>query len=279
MKTFFDAPEHGIQPVASWAPTGRPERPSGDSAKLCARIAVYDALTAAPQIQEIESVAVGDFIGLLASETYRLARDVGGDIPYTVIREIVENLIHADFREAVVSILPGGREIRFADQGPGIPDKKRAVLPGYTTAKTDMKRHIRGVGSGFPIVREFLGMQEGELQIEDNLGTGTVVTIRSGLASTAGSESHGEDADETVSGVTVELAGPRLTTRQQKVLSLVMEYGDAGPSIISRELAVGLSTAHRDLAFLEGLGLIASDESGKRRLTESGAAYLGTIFG
>ena len=43
-----------------------------------------------------------------------------------VIREIVENFIHAHFVEPIISILDGGNTIRFADQGPGIEDKERA---------------------------------------------------------------------------------------------------------------------------------------------------------
>jgi DeoR/GlpR family transcriptional regulator of sugar metabolism len=67
----------------------------------------------------------------------------------------------------------------------------------------------------------------------------------------------------------------RLTTRQKHVLALVLESGSAGPSIVSRELGVGLSTAYRDLASLEEHGLIVS-EGGKRTLTEKGLSYLGT---
>ena len=40
-----------------------------------------------------------------------------------------------------------------------------------------MKRYIRGVGSGLPIVREYLDYSHGTISIEDNLGTGAVVTI------------------------------------------------------------------------------------------------------
>ena len=84
----------------------------------------------------------------MTARVHELAHSEGGAIPYTVIREVAENFIHADFAEPVVSILDSGSTIRFADQGPGIADKDRAVLPGFTTADGDMKRHIRGVGSG-----------------------------------------------------------------------------------------------------------------------------------
>ena len=40
-----------------------------------------------------------------------------------------------------------------------------------------MKNYIRGVGSGLPIVREYLESSHGTITIEDNLGTGAVVTV------------------------------------------------------------------------------------------------------
>ena len=67
---------------------------------------------------------------------------------------------------------------------------------------------------------------------------------------------------------------PRLTTRQKHVLALVLESGSAGPSIVSKELGVGLSTAYRDLASLEEMGLIQA-EGGKRTLTTEGLHFLG----
>ena len=42
--------------------------------------------------------------------------------------------------------------------------------------------------------------------------------------------------------------------RQQQVLALVLESGLAGPSLVSEELGVGISTAYRDLAMLEEAG-------------------------
>ena len=40
-----------------------------------------------------------------------------------------------------------------------------------------MKSYIRGVGSGLPIVKEYLEFTHGTITIEDNLGSGSVVTI------------------------------------------------------------------------------------------------------
>lgn len=142
-----------------------------------ARIALYDDLLSAPRVTEIQPAPTGEFIETLASAIYEQAKDSGGTIPYTVIREVAENFIHAQFAEATVSILDHGNTIRFADQGPGIRFKDRVQLPGFTSAIEPMKSYIRGVGSGLPIVKEYLEFSHGTISIEDNLGTGAVVTI------------------------------------------------------------------------------------------------------
>ena len=50
--------------------------------------------------------------------------------------------------------MDGGNRIIISDQGPGINDKDKAFLPGFSSASKSMKKYIRGVGSGLPIVRE-----------------------------------------------------------------------------------------------------------------------------
>ena len=256
------------------------------------RIAVYDDSAAAPRVEEVVAEAIADFIDTLASRVYELAAAQGGTVPFTVIREISENLIHARFSEPVVSILESGCTIRFADQGPGIADKERALLPGFTTASGEMKHFIRGVGSGLPIVREFLSHAGGSLVVEDNLGCGSVVTIfsrrrhdvgpdlrnaaRSSDETVFGSLATGEQASLSDPGAEPSTAGPRLSTRQKQALALVLESGLAGPSLVAKELGVGVSTAYRDLASLEDAGLIVS-ESGKRTLTREGLSYLGGL--
>jgi hypothetical protein len=187
----------------------------------------------------------------------------------------------------VVSVLDGGNTIRFADQGPGIADKTGAVRPGFTTATRGMKTHIRGVGSGLPLVQDFLNVSGGQLVIEDNLGCGAVVTISRASDQTPPSETpwlapapvspHSETQQPLDFALPPGFRRPALTNRQKQVLALVMESGSAGPSLVSRELSVGISTAYRDLASLEELGLISA-ESGKRTLTEEGMAYLDDLM-
>jgi hypothetical protein len=297
MKSFYSSAV-----VASAASAADVELPSSlpthtvSHIRTRARIAVYDALSAAPRVVDVEPAPVAEFIEALSSRVHELSRAAGSSIPYTVIREVAENFIHADFAEPVVSILDSGATIRFADQGPGIADKERALLPGFTTAGGVMKRYIRGVGSGLPIVRDFLVHSGGSLAIEDNLGVGSVVTIHAGRAprndaapsrpapmyvresAAPAAESRQGSFEAAIAEAPVApVARPRLSVRQKNVLALVLESGLAGPSLVSKELGVGISTAYRDLAMLEEVGLIAS-EAGKRTLTPEGLTYLGDLM-
>lgn len=147
------------------------------TATQVARIAAYDDLLSAPRMVEIPPSDVASYIDKIASTTYEMAASLGGVIPYTVIREVSENFIHAQFKEITVSIMDHGCTIRFADQGPGIDNKDRAQLPGFSSATSEMKNYIRGVGSGLPMVKEYLKFSNGRLVIEDNICDGAVVTI------------------------------------------------------------------------------------------------------
>lgn len=102
---------------------------------------------------------------------------LGGKIPFTIIKEVSENFIHARFQEMTISIYDEGNTIRFADQGPGINDKDKVKMPGYSSAVEPMKQYIRGVGSGLPIVRDYFEEKHGSVTIDDNVQSGAVVTI------------------------------------------------------------------------------------------------------
>jgi hypothetical protein len=240
------------------------------------RVAVYDTLLAPPQVVTLSGEDFNELVGALASRTYQYARERGGRVPFVVIREIVENLIHAYFQDAVVTVMDDGNTIRISDQGPGIRDKERVFLPGFTTATREMRQFIKGVGSGLPVAREQLEFLGGAISIEDNLDRGTVVTIHVGAppAGTIAVPAH--PAPPTPAD---RPALPsRITDRQRKVLLLVAELGSVGPSSIAKELGVSLSTAYRELDALETLQLVASRGVGKRTLTEEGIAYLDTVF-
>lgn len=143
-----------------------------------ARIAVYDDAAAAPRVVVVEPKDVRSYLEEITLQVTQLAKDQGGTIPFMVIREIVENLIHAYFMEPTVSILEHGNTIRFSDQGPGIAEKDRALQYGTTSATEEMRRYIRGVGSGLPYAQQYMADKGGSLTIEDNIAGGTVVTLR-----------------------------------------------------------------------------------------------------
>lgn len=142
-----------------------------------ARVAIYDGIGAAPKVLEITPDKTDQFIEHLTDVVNDEAKKLGGKIPYSAIRQGVENLIHAQFHGCVVSILDGGNTIRIADHGPGIKDIKNAVRPGFTSATEPMQKYIRGVGSGIPLMRDYVQAKHGHININSNIDSGTVLTI------------------------------------------------------------------------------------------------------
>lgn len=142
-----------------------------------ARIAVYDDPAVTPRVVIVEPNNIRDFLSSLTAEVTRLSHEQGGTIPFTIIREIVENYIHAAFIEPTITILDNGNTIRFCDQGPGIKEKQKALEFGTTSANDEMKHYIRGVGSGLPIAQQYMLDKGGSLSIHDNISSGTIITI------------------------------------------------------------------------------------------------------
>lgn len=149
--------------------------PAGGS--YTTRIAVYDDMLSTPRVVVITQNDVRAYLEEVTNTVYRCMKEQGGNISLMVIREIVENFIHARFMEPIISVLDGGSTIRFADQGPGIADKERAFDFGVTSADREQKRYIRGTGAGFPMVQQYLENVGGAISIEDNLNKGTVITV------------------------------------------------------------------------------------------------------
>ncbi len=256
------APVSGTSPDGSAVLRGLPDVPSGASAP---RIAIYDALTSPPRVVAIEEKDLPALIASLAEKTYSYCREQGGQVPYTVLQELIENLLHAYFKDVVITILDNGQTIRISDHGPGVDDKERAFSPGFTTATALQRQLIRGVGSGLPVARESLQFLRGVLTVEDNLGGGAVFTIR--MPARAPQQAQPKATTDV-----------KLSTRQTKVLVLLMELGAAGPTAIARELGVAPATAFRELVILQDMGLIHSLGDGKRRLAEEGLHLLESIL-
>lgn len=220
-----------------------------------ARIALYDDLKTAPRVIQIQGAPTHEYIERIASLTYKHAKEAGGVIPYTVIREVSENFIHARFQEIVVSIMDDGNTIRFADQGPGISNKDLIQEPGFSSATEPMKRYIRGVGSGLPIVREYLDTTHGYIEIEDNINKGSVVTI-----SLVASRSIHDDQPENI---------PDLTENEEKILKALLPDLVLGITDMNRLTEVPVASIHSAFSKMEEHGLVEKVNK-KRTLTAFG---------
>lgn len=220
-----------------------------------ARIALYDNLKTAPRVIQIQGAPTHEYIERIASLTYKHAKEAGGVIPYTVIREVSENFIHARFQEIVVSIMDDGNTIRFADQGPGISNKDLIQEPGFSSATEPMKRYIRGVGSGLPIVREYLDTTHGYIEIEDNINKGSVVTI-----SLVASRSIHYDQPEN---------NPDLTENEEKILKALLPDLALGITDMNRLTEVPVASIHSAFSKMEEQGLVEKVNK-KRTLTAFG---------
>ena len=256
-----------------------------------ARIALYDDYKSAPRIMEISPCATNEFIEQLTTTVYEQSKLLGGKVPYTIIREVTENFIHAQFREIVVSIMDGGNTIRFADQGPGIKEKEKAQKPGYSSAIEPMKKYIRGVGSGFPIVRDYLDDREGSIQIDDNLENGAVVTISlerkeesahptqqqdEKVIDVSSSPSNGKGIkpkDSNNGAMSAQLAALSLlplSDREKLFISVLNREGDLGVTELKNITDTPGSTTFNTLKRLEELGLVQKSVGKKRMLTDLG---------
>lgn len=226
-----------------------------------ARIAIYDDAAAAPRVVLVNPQPIREYLDEITQLVSRYSNEQGGSIPFMVIREIVENFIHASFASPTVSILDKGATLRFSDQGPGITDKKRALEYGTTSATEQMKRYIRGVGSGLPYVQQYMNDKGGSLSIEDNIGSGTVVTLSSRPAVEAFSKTRAVDSQGMPNS---------LDERSRFVLDHLLEVGSAGPSDFVKAYGKSAPTWSRALNRLERAGLVKK-EGRKFFLTKEGS--------
>ncbi len=197
-------------------------------------------------------------------------RAYGGRVPEEALRELVENLVHANFRGVVISVLEEGNLVSISDKGPGIEHKEQAFEFGFSGATPEATRNIRGVGAGLGIARAAAEKVGGKVTVEDNIGGGNVATVSMGETDEA--EGNGKPSIHPVPQRKYPDAVPKMNIsgRQEKVLITVLECGEVGPSTVAEKLEISVSTAYRDLSILEEHGLVAGHESGKRVITPLG---------
>lgn len=240
------------------------------------RIAVYPD-GGVPEIMEAaasdSSAAADKFSGLVC----RKVRELGGGVPEEAVREVIENLVHAEYKGVVISVFDNGGSVRVSDKGPGVEHKERAFEFGFTSATPDMEG-IRGVGAGLGIARAAVHKAGGTITIEDNMGGGTVTTIS--VPRPGEGEAGGPSPEPAEPPRRYPDAVPRMeiSDRQEKVLLTVLEYGEVGPSTVAEHLEMSVSTAYRDLSVLQEQGLLHGDESGKRVISPLGKDLVAAII-
>ena len=259
------------------------------------RIAVYDDVAAAPRVVVIEPTEIRSYLEEIVQAVNRLSHEQGGQIPFMVMREIVENFIHAHFASPTITILDHGNTIRFSDRGPGIKEKELALQYGTSSATESMKHYIRGVGSGLPYAQQYMIDKGGSLTIEDNISGGTVVTISTRFASDAHIQTHpstekveispretssqrslkqdSSSRDKNPDISQISLPKIEISPRGQKVFAYLSEHELVGPTELVRMYGLSIPTWSRELRSLEEIGLIRKI-SQKYQLTQAGLALL-----
>ena len=250
--------------------------PDVDTIRYAARIAVYDDPTVTPRVVLVEPAPVRDYLSEITETVTRLANEQGGRIPFMIIREIVENYIHAYFIAPTISILDGGNTIRFSDQGPGIAEKEKALEYGTSSATEAMKKYIRGVGSGLPLAQQYMLDKGGSLTIQDNISGGVIVTISTRPEKQASiplspSAPERREADEAASLPKIEL-----TERGRIAMGYLATHEEVGPGELADKFGFSQPTWSRELAALERAGLLVKCGQ-KRRPTEIGRAYADAV--
>lgn len=260
--------------------------------RYAARIAVYDDKAAAPRVVLVEPKDVRAYLDEIAATVNRLAHEQGGQIPFMVMREIVENFIHAHFVAPTISIMDNGNTIRFSDQGPGIKEKNRALEFGTSSATEEMKSFIRGVGFGLPYAQQYMVEKGGSLTLEDNISGGTIVTLSTRRSKDAHIQTlpTQEEVEDSLSvtqepaayqsitlpvseKITPQLPNLVLTDRAKLVLQYLSEHEWVGATELTTTFGLSTPTWSRELKSLVNIGIIGKVGQ-KYKLTKIGETLL-----
>ncbi len=249
----------------------RTAREFGD-AGIGIKVAVYPD-SGEPEIIEVSASSTAAAAVKFSRLVVEKVREAGGRVPEEAVRELIGNLIHADYKGVVISVFDGGNVVRISDKGPGVRDKMRAFELGFSGASEEATREIRGVGAGLSMARAVAEKAGGTVTIEDNIGGGTVATILM-------KQEAREESPRLAQSRRYPDAVPKMniSERQRKALITVLESGEVGPSTVAEKLEISVSTAYRDLSVLEEHGLVAGAESGKRQITPLGRDVVEAII-
>lgn len=205
--------------------------------RTAARIACYDDKATNPHVILVDPQPIRDYLEEITQVVFSEAQKMGGKIPFSIIRECVENFIHAYFEEPVISILDAGATIKFSDMGPGIKEKEKAKEFGTSSATAEMKKYIRGTGSGFPYIIEYISEKGGYFSIEDNLEKGCVITL-------------------SLKNKNKKVSQAKYSIREKQALELLHEKKQVGPKELFEAYGSSLPTWSRCLQELQKKGII-----------------------
>lgn len=147
-------------PVEAWAMQAHPS--SGGKDHVLEEVAVHIQSDTDIVAARQKGRVLASRLGFTSSELTLIA---------TAISELARNIVlYAKHGEIVLRLCERGDQrglmVRAHDQGPGIPDIRRALQGGFSTS--------RSLGLGLPGVRRLMD----ELEIESRVGYGTTVTAR-----------------------------------------------------------------------------------------------------
>jgi len=132
-------------------------------------------------IKETFHVKQGDMTtaGDASARIKRQRKQLG--IPASVVRRVsvgtyeaeINLVIHAYGGTIDFAIDPEKITIRVVDQGPGIPDLKKAMTEGWSTASNEVRNLGFGAGMGLPNMKR----NADGFEIKSEVGVGTDITM------------------------------------------------------------------------------------------------------
>ncbi len=73
---------------------------SGESTVFATRIAIYDDMLSTPRVIVVQPKDPRSYLEEITNTVYRCMKEQGGSLSLMVIRELVENFIHAHFTDS-----------------------------------------------------------------------------------------------------------------------------------------------------------------------------------
>ncbi len=132
-------------------------------------------------IKETYPVKANDMTsaGDVSARIKRQMKQLG--VPASVVRRVsvgtyeaeINLVIHSDGGRIDFEIAPDKITIRVVDQGPGIPDLKKAMTEGWSTASNEVRNMGFGAGMGLPNMKR----NADEFDIKSTVGVGTDITM------------------------------------------------------------------------------------------------------